>query len=172
MAILPIVIAPDPILKRKADPVDSVTPAIVKLMADMLDTMYDAPGIGLAAPQIGVSKRILVMDCAREGEAAQPMRMVNPEIIWASDVLQNYEEGCLSFPEHYAEVRRPAEVKVRYLDETGAEKEIHATGLLAVCVQHEIDHLDGVNFVDHISALKRNIIIRKLQKTKRTSRAA
>ena len=172
MAILPIIVAPDPILKRKADPVGTVTPEIARLMDDMLETMYAAPGIGLAAPQIGVSKRILVMDVAREGEAPQPIRMADPEIIEASAELASYEEGCLSFPEHYAEVRRPARVTVRYRDETNAVREIKADGLLATCVQHEIDHLDGIVFVDHISALKRGMILRKLKKTKRLGHAA
>lgn len=171
MAVLPILVAPHPVLKAKCKPVDQVTPALAKLMDDMLDTMYDAPGIGLAAPQIGVPKRILVMDVARQDEAPQPLKMANPEIIWASDELGVYEEGCLSFPEQYAEVQRPAKVKVRYLDENNEQQEIDADGLLATCVQHEIDHLEGVVFVDHISTLKRGMIMRKLKKLQKQKAA-
>jgi peptide deformylase len=171
MAVLPILVAPHPVLKAKCKPVDQVTPALAKLMDDMLDTMYDAPGIGLAAPQIGVPKRILVMDVARQDEAPQPLKMANPEIIWASDELGVYEEGCLSFPEQYAEVQRPAKVKVRYLDENNEQQEIEADGLLATCVQHEIDHLEGVVFVDHISTLKRGMIMRKLKKLQKQKAA-
>lgn len=172
MAVLPIVVAPDPILKRKADPVEAVTPDIARLMDDMLETMYAAPGIGLAAPQVGVSKRILVMDVAGADEAPNPIRMANPRIVGASDDKKTYEEGCLSFPEQFSEVCRPAAVTVRYLDETGAEREIEADGLLAVCVQHEIDHLDGIVFVDHLSSLKRGMIMRKLKKLKRSGQVA
>ncbi|MBP5857987.1 peptide deformylase [Marivibrio halodurans] len=170
MAILPILVAPHPVLKRKADPVETVTDEDRKLLDDMLETMYDAPGIGLAAPQVGVSKRMLVMDIARADETPRPMKIVNPEILAASDDLATYEEGCLSFPEQYAEVRRPARITLRYLDETGAAHEIEADGLLATCVQHEIDHLDGITFVDHISQLKRTMILRKLQKLKKQGR--
>jgi|SRR5688572_3202646 len=169
MALLPILTAPDPRLKKKAQPVATVDDGIRRLMADMLETMYAAPGIGLAAPQVGVSQRVLVLDVAREGEPPSPMKVVNPEIVWASDDDAAYEEGCLSVPEHYAEVVRPRAVKVRYLDETGAEREIEADGLLATCIQHEIDHLDGVLFIDHLSALKRNMILRKLLKEKKAA---
>ncbi len=167
MAILPILVAPHPVLKTKAKPVDAVTPEIAILMNDMLETMYAAPGIGLAAPQVGVSKRILVVDVAKADEEAQPIRMANPEIIQESDDLSVYEEGCLSFPEQYAEVERPAVVKIRYLNEKNEKVEIMADGLLATCVQHEIDHLDGIVFVDHLSALKRNMIMRRLKKQQR-----
>jgi peptide deformylase len=136
-------------------------------MADMLETMYAAPGIGLAAPQVGVGLRVIVLDVAREGEPKAPMKLANPEIVWASDDDASYEEGCLSVPEHYAEVVRPRAVKVRYLDEGGAAREIEAEGLLATCLQHEIDHLDGILFLDHLSALKRNMILRKLLKEKK-----
>ena len=170
MAILPILVAPHPVLKRKADPVDAVTDEDRKLLDDMLETMYDAPGIGLAAPQVGVSKRMLVVDVAREGEDPQPMKVINPEILKVSDDLAAYEEGCLSFPEQFAEVKRPARVTLRYLDETGAAQEIEATGLLATCLQHEIDHLDGIVFVDHVSQLKRQMILRKLSKLKKQGR--
>ncbi|RED45112.1 peptide deformylase [Aestuariispira insulae] len=171
MAILPILVAPHPVLKKKAEPVAEVDAEIVKLMDDMLDTMYDAPGIGLAAPQVGVSKRVLVMDIAREGDAPEPIRMANPEIIWESDETAPYEEGCLSFPDQYAEVIRPAKVKVRYLNEKNEACEIEADELLATCVQHEIDHLDGVVFVDHLSTVKRSMIMRKLKKLMKTKAA-
>ena len=171
MAILPILVAPNPILKKKAEPVEKVDAEIVKLMDDMLDTMYDAPGIGLAAPQVGVSKRVLVMDVAREGDEPQPVRMANPEIIWESEDTAPYEEGCLSFPDQYAEVIRPAQVKVRYLNEKNESCEIEADELMATCVQHEIDHLDGVVFVDYLSTVKRSMIMRKLKKLMKTKAA-
>ena len=167
MAVLPILTAPDPVLKSKSKPVTAVDDRIRALMDDMVETMYHAPGIGLAAPQVGVLERVIVMDIARKDEDRAPIRMVNPEIVWASDADNVYEEGCLSVPEHYADVVRPAEVKVRYLDEAGAKHEIHATGLLATVVQHEMDHLDGVLFLDHLSSLKRNMILRKLLKARK-----
>ncbi|HBM11699.1 MAG TPA: peptide deformylase [Rhodospirillaceae bacterium] len=167
MAILPILVAPHPVLKKKCTPVEAVDGHIRRVLDDMLETMYDAPGIGLAAPQIGLAKRMLVVDCAGRGETPQPMKIINPEIIAESDELASYEEGCLSFPEQYADVKRPARVTVKYLDETGTEQTLDADGLLATCIQHEIDHLDGVVFVDHISSLKRGMIMRKLQKLMR-----
>ncbi len=167
MAVLPILTAPDPILKSKSKPVAAVDARIRALLADMLETMYHAPGIGLAAPQIGVLERVIVMDTGRTEEDRAPISMVNPEIIWASDEDNTYEEGCLSVPEHYSNVVRPAAVKVRYLDQTGARKELHADGLLATVVQHEMDHLDGVLFIDHLSSLKRNMILRKLLKARK-----
>ena len=167
MAVLPIIIAPDPRLAKPAKPVTKVDDSVRRLMADMLETMYQAPGIGLAAPQVGQLKRIIVVDCAKAGEPAQPYKMANPEILWLSEELLTNNEGCLSLPEHYADVTRPAEIRVRYLDEQNEIRELHAKGLLATCIQHEIDHLQGTLFVDHISALKRNIILRKLVKTKR-----
>ena len=167
MAVLPIIIAPDPRLAKKAKPVAKVDDSIRLLMANMLETMYQAPGIGLAAPQVGELKRVIVVDCAKAEEKPKPYKMANPEILWQSEELLVNNEGCLSLPEHYADVARPAEVKVRYLDEQNEIRELHAKGLLATCIQHEIDHLQGTLFVDHISALKRNIILRKLQKTKR-----
>ena len=167
MALLPILTAPDPRLKKKSKPVEKVDDQIRQLMADMMSTMYAAPGIGLAAPQVGVLKRVIVIDAAREGDPSRPLKLANPEIVWASDDDNTYEEGCLSVPEHYAEVVRPRAVKVRYLDETGAKREIEAEGLLATCLQHEIDHLDGILFLDHLSALKRNMILRKLLKEKK-----
>ena len=138
-----------------------------RLMDDMLETMYRAIGIGLAAPQVGVLQRIIVVDVAREGEDPKPMRLANPEILWRSEATMEANEGCLSLPEHYADVTRAAEIRLRYLDEQNEIREIHAKGLLATCLQHEIDHLDGVLFVDHISTLKRGMILRKLQKAKR-----
>ncbi len=168
MAKLDIIIAPDPRLKLACAPVAKVDAALRKLMDDMLETMYAAPGIGLAAPQVGVTKRIIVVDAAAKGEPPQPYRMANPEIVWASDEDNTYNEGCLSLPEHYADVVRPKAVRVRYLDHENELRELAADRLLATCVQHEMDHLDGILFVDHISALKRNMILRKLLKAKRT----
>ena len=167
MAIRSILTAPDSRLKTVCDPVDGVDDDLRALMDDMLETMYDAPGIGLAAIQVGVPKRLLVLDVAREDEPRKPQYFVNPEIVWVSDEDVSAEEGCLSVPEHYADVERPAEVKVRYLDYDGAAQEIHADGLLAVCLQHEIDHLDGILFIDKLTALKRNMILRKLLKLKK-----
>jgi peptide deformylase len=168
MAKLDIIIAPDPRLKLKCTPVVRVDAATRRLMDDMLETMYAAPGIGLAAPQVGVTKRIIVVDAAGKGEPPRPYRMADPEIVWASDEDNVYNEGCLSLPEHYADVVRPRAVRVRYLDHENELRELEADGLLATCVQHEMDHLDGVLFVDHISALKRNMILRKLLKAKRS----
>lgn len=167
MAVLPIITAPDPRLKVKCAPVESVDAAIAKTMEDMLETMYLAPGIGLAAPQVGITKRILVVDVAPKEGPREPLRMANPEILWHSDDLATYEEGCLSLPEQYADVERPARIKVRYLDQDNAEQELEADGLLATCIQHEMDHLDGVIFVDHISSLKRRMILRRLTKLKK-----
>ena len=167
MAILPILTAPDPRLKQVAKAVKVVNGDIVRLMDDMLETMYDAPGIGLAAPQVGASLRVLVIDIGRGEEDRQPIRMANPELIWVSDEDKSYEEGCLSVPEHYAQVVRPVAVRVRYLDEAGLSRDLDADGLLATVIQHEMDHLDGVLFIDHISALKRNMIMRKLAKEQR-----
>jgi peptide deformylase len=167
MALLPVLIAPDPRLKLKARPVAQVDAKVRRLMDDMLETMYVAPGIGLAAPQVGEALRIIVADVAREEEEKQPLRMANPEILWRSDEVATYNEGCLSLPEHYADVTRPASIRVRYLDHENEIREMTAEGLLATVIQHEMDHLQGVLFVDHISPLKRNIILRKLAKTKR-----
>ena len=169
MALLPIITAPDPRLKKKAAPVEKVDAEVRQLMDDMLETMYQAPGIGLAAPQVGVLKRVIVLDVTHEEEPRNPLFMANPEIIWVSDEDASYNEGCLSLPEHYADVVRPAAVRVRYLDHENEVREIEATELLATCIQHEIDHLDGILFVDHISALKRNMILRKLLKAKKSN---
>ena len=167
MAIRTILTAPDPRLKKKSKPVASVDAEVRQLMDDMLETMYEAPGIGLAAPQIGELKRIVVLDIDREEVKTGPIVMANPEIIEASDEDATYEEGCLSVPEHYSDVVRPAKVTVRYLDRDGETREMTCEGLLSTCVQHEIDHLDGILFIDHISALKRNMILRKLLKTRK-----
>ncbi len=171
MALLPIIIAPDPRLKMVCAAVNEVTPGIVNLMNDMLDTMYAAPGIGLAAPQVGVTQRIIVADVCKEENKREPRRLINPEIVWESDDLYAYEEGCLSLPEQYSDVARPKEVGIRYLDEKGKKRQLDAEGLLAVCLQHEMDHLDGILFVDHISSLKRNVILRKLKKLKKLENA-
>jgi len=167
MALLPILTAPDPRLKQKAVTVEKVDDSIRRLMDDMLETMYDAPGIGLAAPQIGVSKRVIVVDIGKDESDRQPIRMANPEIVWVSDDDRSYEEGCLSVPEHYAAVARPARIKVRFLDHQNEIREIDADGLLATVLQHEMDHLDGILFIDHLSSLKRNMILRKLLKAKK-----
>lgn len=167
MALLPIITAPDPRLKTVASRIDAVDDEIRQLMDDMLETMYAAPGVGLAAPQVGVSKRVIVADVARSGEPPEPMLMANPEIIEASAERAVFEEGCLSLPEHFAEVKRPERVRIRYLDRENEIREQEMDGFLATCVQHEIDHLDGVLFVDHISGLKRGMIMRKLTKLKK-----
>ncbi|HVV33569.1 MAG TPA: peptide deformylase [Vitreimonas sp.] len=168
MALRPILVAPDPVLKQKSAPVEGpVTDAHRKLMDDMLETMYAAPGIGLAAIQIGEPVRIIVMDLAREGEQPAPRYFVNPEILWASEETQPYEEGCLSVPEIFDEVERPARVKLRYKNYHGQEIEEDAEGLYAVCIQHEMDHLEGVLFLDHLSRLKRESALRKLKKAKK-----
>jgi peptide deformylase len=168
MAVLPIITAPDPRLKRISEPVAKVDAEVRRLMDDMLETMYVAPGIGLAAPQVGALKRVIVVDIAREDEKPQPLRMANPEVIWVSDDDAVYNEGCLSLPDHYADVARPAACKVKYLDHENEVRVLEADGLLATCVQHEIDHLEGILFVDHLTALKRNIILRKLLKAKKS----
>lgn len=167
MAILPIITAPDPRLKKKATAVDAVDDDVRALMDDMLETMYDAPGVGLAAPQVGILQRVIVADVARAGEEPVPMKMANPEIIASSSEISVFEEGCLSLPEHFAEVKRPEQVTIRYLDYENEIREQEMDGFLATCVQHEIDHLDGVLFVDHISSLKRGMILRKLGKLKK-----
>ena len=171
MALLPIITAPDPRLKQTSDPVAEVDARVRQLMDDMLETMYSAPGIGLAAPQVGELKRVIVVDVSPrvEGDPAAPLQMANPEIIEVSDEDITWNEGCLSLPEHYADVVRPIGCRVRYLDRENELREVHAEGMLAVCLQHEIDHLDGILFVDHISALKRNMILRKLLKEKKAA---
>ena len=172
MAVLPIITAPDKRLKVKSELVAAVDAEIVSLMDDMLETMYLAPGVGLAAPQIGVTKRVIVVDVGKTEEERNPYCMANPELVWQSEGLSIYEEGCLSLPEHYEDVERPECIRVKYIDETNNERELEAQGLLATCIQHEMDHLEGVLFVDHLTLLKRNMIIRKLQKTKKMKAAA
>jgi len=168
MTIRPILIHPDPRLKKVADPVTEITDALHEQAEDMLATMYEAPGIGLAAPQVGVMNRMLVMDCVKDPEAEpRPMVLMNPEVTWESEALSVYEEGCLSIPEQYAEVERPAEVTVRWLGLDGASHEETFDGLWATCVQHEIDHLNGVLFIDYLKPLRRQLITRKMQKLKR-----
>lgn len=165
MALLDILVAPHPALKAKAKPVDEVTPELISFMDDMLATMYAAPGIGLAANQVGDLRRVVVVDCAKDEDKKEPHYLINPEIIWSSEEeVSSYEEGCLSLPDLYADVERPAAVKIAYIDKDGQPAEIEADGLLSTCIQHEIDHLDGILFTDHISALKRNMIMRKLKK--------
>jgi len=164
MAVRPILVIPDARLRAVADPIEEVDADVKALARDMLDTMYDAPGIGLAAPQIGVMRRIVVMDLAGEGEEPAPLVMINPEILKVSEETQVTEEGCLSIPELYYEVERPAEVTVRYTDIEGETVEIEAKDKLAVCVQHEIDHLDGVLYIDYLSRLKRDRVIKKFDK--------
>ena len=161
-----ILIHPDPRLKKVCDPVAEITAEVTALANDMLETMYDAPGIGLAAPQIGVMKRLLVMDCIKDGPP-EPMVLINPAVIWSSEDVATYEEGCLSIPDQYAEVKRPAEVQVRWLGLDGVEHERQFAGLWATCVQHEIDHLDGKLFIDYLGPLKRQMITRKMEKLKR-----
>ncbi|MCI2395819.1 peptide deformylase [Aliiroseovarius sediminis] len=168
MSIKPILIHPDPRLKKVADAVPDLSDDLRQLADDMLETMYDAPGIGLAAPQVGILTRLIVLDCVRdEDEPPQPMIMFNPEVILSSDDLNTYEEGCLSIPEQYAEVTRPKEVSVRWVDRDGNVQERDFDGLWATCVQHEIDHLNGKLFIDYLKPLKRQMITRKMQKLKR-----
>jgi peptide deformylase len=164
MAIREILTVPNPVLKQVSEPVAGVDDALRALMDDMLETMYDAPGIGLAAIQIGVPKRVIVMDLVREGEDKQPRYFINPEIVWRSEETQGYEEGCLSVPEYFDEVQRPSKVKVRYLNYQGETVEEEAEGLYAVCIQHEMDHLDGILFIDHLSRLKREQAVKKVKK--------
>ncbi|MBM3583795.1 MAG: peptide deformylase [Alphaproteobacteria bacterium] len=171
MAILPVITAPDRRLKVVSASVGAVDAAVRRLLDDMLETMYLAPGIGLAAIQVGAPRRLIVVDVAGQNEPPSPLRLVDPVVTWRSEDVATYEEGCLSLPEHYAEVERPARMRVRYTDVDNRAAELEADGLLATCVQHEIDHLDGTLFVDHISALKRGIILRKLAKAKKAQLA-
>ncbi len=151
-------------LKFTSEPVEKVDDELRSFMDDMLDTMYDAPGIGLAAIQVGRPIRVLVIDLARDDEDPNPQYFINPDIYWTSEEMGVYNEGCLSVPEQYAEVERPAECKVRFLDYNGTEQDIHCTGLLATCIQHEMDHLNGILFVDHLSRLKRDMIVKRVKK--------
>ena len=166
MAIREILVVPDPRLKLVSEPVAAVDDELRALMDDMLETMYDAPGIGLAAIQIGVAKRVIVMDLGRDETDRQPRYFVNPEILWSSEELAPYEEGCLSVPEIYEEVERPAKVKLRFLNYQGEQIEEDAEGVFAVCIQHEMDHLQGVLFLDHLSRLKRTRAVQKVKKAR------
>ena len=167
MSLRPIITLPDPRLRLTCEPVAKVDAATRDLMDDMLETMYDAPGIGLAAIQIAIPKRIIVIDVAGNEETPQPLVFANPEILWASSEKRIYEEGCLSIPDYYEEVERPERVRVRFLDREGRAQEMEADGLLATCLQHEIDHLNGVLFIDHLSRLKRSRVIKKFEKQAR-----
>jgi peptide deformylase len=164
MAVRDILTLPDPRLRLASQPVAAIDAEVRRLIADMFETMYAAPGIGLAAIQIGVPRRVITLDLAKKDEEKKPQVFINPAILSTSADRSTYEEGCLSIPEYYEEVERPAEVKIRYLDLDGTERELEATGLLATCVQHEIDHLNGVLFIDHLSKLKRDRIIKKFTK--------
>lgn len=165
MSLLPILEVPNPVLKKKCVPVAGIDERIERLLDDMLETMYDAPGIGLAAPQVGITERVVVIDVSEDKN--QPLKLVNPELAWTSDDRVTHEEGCLSLPKQFADVKRPSKVKLRYMDESGQARELDADGLLSRCIQHELDHLEGILFTDHISALKRNMIMRKLAKQRR-----
>ena len=172
MALLPIIETPDPLLRRISKPVEAVDDDLRKLIADMFDTMYAAPGIGLAAIQVGVPKRVLVIDLQEpEEEGGDPVRdprvFINPEILEASDTFQVYSEGCLSVPDQYAEVERPDRVRARWLDEKGETHEEELDGLLGICLQHEMDHLEGILFIDHLSRLKRDMVLKKLAKSRK-----
>ena len=167
MSVRRILTVPNPILREKSISVEKVDKEIKNLMNDMLETMYDAPGIGLAAIQVGIPKRLVVMDVSKETKKKEPLYFINPEITWKSNTNATYEEGCLSIPNQFAKVERPDKCKVKYLDYNGVETEIKAEGLLATCIQHEIDHLNGILFIDHLSKLKKNIIIKKLSKNKK-----
>ncbi|SFM59607.1 peptide deformylase [Methylobacterium pseudosasicola] len=164
MTIRPLVILPDAVLRRNSDPVGPITPEIRTLVADMFETMYDAPGVGLAAIQVGVAKRVVTIDTSKEEGVRDPRVFIDPEIVWSSEEKRVYDEGCLSIPEYYAEVERPDRVRVKFRDLDGNEQEIEADGLLATCIQHEIDHLNGVLFIDHISKLKRDRVIKRFTK--------
>jgi peptide deformylase len=167
MTIRPIILLPDPVLRQVSKPVERVDEGVRKFAGDLFETMYDAPGIGLAAIQVGAPRRMLVIDLAKEGEPKAPQVFINPEIVSCADEASVYEEGCLSIPDYYAEVERPKDVTVSYLDLEGKLQEIKAGGLLATCLQHEIDHLNGVLFIDHISRLKRDMVVRKFRKMAR-----
>jgi peptide deformylase len=164
MALRPILHLPDPVLRKVSEPVTAITPELKALARDMLDTMYAAPGIGLAAVQVGVPKRLVVLDLGKTEDDRKPMVLFNPEVVWSSEERSTYEEGCLSIPDYYEEVERPARVRVRYRDESDTTHEIEADGLLSTCLQHEIDHLNGKLFLDHLSRLKRERVTKKFAK--------
>ncbi|NUJ81053.1 peptide deformylase [Methylocystis sp. FS] len=167
MAILPIITLPDPLLRKISEPVDRVDAEVRRLLDDMLETMYEAPGVGLAAIQVAVAKRIVVVDVGKTEETRSPLFLINPEIIWASEELSVYQEGCLSVPDYFEDVKRPARVRVRHLDRDSAVQEFDAEGLLATVVQHELDHLEGGLFIDHLSRLKRERVVKKFSKAAR-----
>jgi peptide deformylase len=170
MAVREIIKLPDKRLRLVSEPVKRIDADIRKLIDDLFETMYDAPGIGLAAIQIGVPKRVITMDLSKKEDNHEPQVLINPEIVWTSDETGKYEEGCLSIPEYYEEVERPAAVKVKYLDRDGKAREIEGKGLLATCLQHEIDHINGVLFIDHLSKLKRDRVIKKFAKAAKTTK--
>ena len=170
MALREIITLPDKRLRLTSEPVKRIDAGVRKLVEDMFETMYAAPGIGLAGIQIGVAKRVVVMDLSKKEEDHKPLVFINPEITWASDETTTYEEGCLSIPEYYEEVERPERVKVKYLDLDGTAHEIEAKGLFATCIQHEVDHTNGVLFIDHISKLKRDRITKKFIKAAKTGK--
>jgi peptide deformylase len=167
MAILPIITIPDPVLRKKAAPIERVDAALLQLAQDLLATMYDAPGIGLAAPQVGILRRLIVMDPSRDEEPKQPLIMVNPVILEPGNEMRTHEEGCLSIPEFTAEIERPASTRVSYIDEEGKSQEKTLEGIWSTLVQHEIDHLNGVLFIDYLSRLKRDMVVKKFTKQKR-----
>ena len=162
-----ILTEPDPILRKKCEPLEKVDAETKKLMDDMLETMYAAPGIGLAAVQVGILKRLVVIDIAKKEENKKPIFLINPQIIHQSEKTSVYEEGCLSLPGQFAEIERPAECTIKYIDYNGKEKELKSDGLLATCIQHEVDHLNGILFIDYLSKLKKDMIIKKLVKQKK-----
>lgn len=167
MSVRDILVLPEPALRQVSKPVSSVDNSVRLLFDDMLETMYKAPGIGLAAIQIGVPQRLIVVDISKDGEERQPLFMANPKVSWKSDELSDYEEGCLSIPDYYEMVTRPASIKVQYKDRNNEAQELSASGVLATCIQHEIDHLDGVLFIDYLSKLKRDRVIKKFTKAQR-----
>ena len=162
-----IVIEPDPILRKESEPIEKVDNDLRKLLDDMLETMYAAPGIGLAAVQVGILKRLIVIDISKDKEKKNPLFLINPEIVSKSKNTSIYEEGCISLPGHFAEIERPAECQINFLDYNGKKKEISAKGLLSTCIQHELDHLNGILFIDYLSKLKKDMIIKKLVKHKK-----
>ena len=172
MAVREIIKLPDKRLRLVSEPVKRIDASLRKLVDDMFETMYAAPGIGLAGIQVGVAKRVIIMDLSKKDDQHKPQVFINPEITWTSEEKSTYEEGCLSIPEYYEEVERPAVVKVKYLDLEGKTREVEANGLLATCLQHEIDHLNGILFIDHISKLKRDRVIKKFAKAAKTAKTA
>jgi peptide deformylase len=171
MALRDILIIPDKRLRQVSEPVKKIDAGLRRLVEDMFETMYDAPGIGLAAIQVGAPKRVVTMDLAKKDEPKNPQVFINPEILWSSEEMATYEEGCLSIPEYYGDVERPAQVTVKYLDLEGEPRELKASGLLATCLQHEIDHLNGVLFIDHLSKLKRDRVLKKFAKAAKRAAA-